>query len=85
MAHALLGARPMTRYFAALALALVPPTGCVSVVATVAESKPYAGVRLGTALLADGSSTLGGVPIWVALDLPLSALLDTLLLPYTSW
>jgi len=75
----------MTRFLAALVVALTLPTGCVSVLSTATDPQPYGGVRLAAEVIGDGSPTLGGVPVLVALDLPLTALLDTLLLPYTLW
>ena len=67
---------------AALAL-LLSCGGCVSIASTIADPEPYGGVRLGGEIICDGSSTLGGVPVLVAFDLPLSILFDTLVLPYT--
>lgn len=69
------------RRFATFVLVLL--TGCASVVGTLTQPSPYIGVKID----AEGASRWSAVDwptaVWTCCDLPFSAVLDTILLPFT--
>lgn len=74
---------------AAFALAMLPSAGCASLVVTPLTLKPYSGVRTDAAIIAPGKCSAACYSLSRALmpfaiiDLPLSFVVDTALLPVT--